>query len=241
MERDIIKQWCGSRNISPGQNVTERMAAYAEMIHEAGQTFNLTGLKTKEAVLSELIIGSIDPLRDIIVPRGTRFVDIGTGAGIPGIALSIYFEGFSGLLIESSQKKAGFARKAAEKLGLDNVEVVCDRAESAVKEPGNRESFQWCFMRAFGKPYIAIELGAPFIEKDGLVYIYSGESFGGLQEKTVEHAKDLGLCIMSPQEVSIAGLSGTGTVLKKTESTPEKYPRRYAVIKREAESERSSG
>jgi 16S rRNA (guanine527-N7)-methyltransferase len=236
VERDIIQEWSSSRKIDNLNIETiDKILSFAELIHSTNQKFNLTGLKTKSEILTELILKSIEPVCDIIVPRGTRFTDIGTGAGIPGIPLALFFNNFSGVLIESSQKKAGFIKGVIDELKLENVEVICGRAEEIAGSAAHREQYDWGFARAFGKLYITLELAAPFVKKNSCLYIYSNLLPEDLPLETLKHAEKLGLSIMSHKEVSEIKLYGAGLCFKKERQSPGKYPRMFAIIKREAE------
>jgi 16S rRNA (guanine527-N7)-methyltransferase len=234
MKCDIIQEMLSSQKIEIDKEKAEKINSFAEMIHDANRMFNLTGIKSKERIIDQLILKSIFPLRDIIVPRGTRFADIGSGAGIPGIALAIYLDNLSGVLIESNRKKADFIRSVINDLELDRIEIICERAEIIAHDKRHREVFSWCFSRAVGRPYIAIELGAPFLKEGGLLYIYSCESNEKLPENTNKHARGLGLDIMSHSDLVDAGLPYEGICFIKKGVTGNKYPRRFAVIKREA-------
>lgn len=235
MERDIIREWSSDRKMALEHEIEEKLLSFAGIIFETNQKFNLTGLKAKHEILTELIIKSIDPVCDIIVPRGTRFLDLGSGAGIPGIVLAIFFKNFSGVLVESNQKKADFLKTAMNELKLINLEVVCERAELAAKMPAYREAFDWCFTRAFGKLFIAIELGSPFVKKCGHLYVYSNELPENLPEKVLEHVEKTGLHIMSHKKLSDIKLKNIGLCFLKVKDIQDKYPRMFAVIKREAE------
>jgi 16S rRNA (guanine527-N7)-methyltransferase len=235
VERDIILEWLSVRKIDLNKATMDKMLVFAEMIHSTNQKFNLTGLKTKDEILTELILKSIEPVCDIIVPRGTRFADIGSGAGIPGIALAMYFDNFSGILIESNQKKVAFIKGVIDELKLKGIEVICSRAEEIAGSAVHREQYDWGFARAFGKLHISIELVAPFVKKNGHLYIYSSLLTKDLLLETFKHAEKLGLHIMSHKEVSEIKLTGAGLCFKKERQTPGKYPRMFAIIKREAE------
>ncbi len=235
MVENIIQEWCNKRNIRLTQKVSSNMLLFSRLIHEKNQSFNLTGLKAQESILSELVIGSIDPVRDIIVPRGTRIIDIGSGAGIPGIALAIYFQDLAGVLIESNQKKADFLHSVIDKLDLSNIDVLCERAEVVARDKRYRDAFDWCFARAVARHFISIELGSAFIKNNCIFYIYTNDNSLNLPPKLVNHAKRMGLALMTDEQCADAGLPAAGLCFRKESNTPDKYPRRYAVIKREME------
>jgi 16S rRNA (guanine527-N7)-methyltransferase len=235
VERDIIQEWLSSQQIDLNNETIEKMLSFAGLIYSTNQKFNLTGLKTKTEILTELILKSIEPVCDIIVPRGTRFTDIGTGAGIPGIPLALFFNNFSGVLIESSQKKTEFIKGVIGELKLENVEVICGRAEEIAVSAVHREQYDWVFARAFGKLHISVELGASFAKSEGFLYVYSTLLPEQIPAQTRKHSEKLGLCIMSHKQMSEIRLVETGLCFKKEKNTPNKYPRMYPIIKREAE------
>ena len=235
MERDIIEKWLSERKASLTTETIDKMLLLAKLIHETNMKFNLTGLKTKAEILSELILKSIDPLCDITVPRGTSFVDLGTGSGVPGIPLCLFFGGLTGILLDANQKKTEFIKSALEELGLGTGRVLCGRAEEIAHLREHREHYDWCFARAFGKLYITLELGAPFVKPGGHFFIYSTQSPEALHRETLAHSSRLGLDIMSHGAMKQIGLSGEGLCFTKASATPEKYPRKYPTIKREAD------
>jgi 16S rRNA (guanine527-N7)-methyltransferase len=235
VEHEIIVKWFAEYNKSIVKDKADKMIRYAVMIHEANQKFNITGLKTREDILNELILGSIKPLINMDVPRGTKFADLGSGAGIPGIALAIYFGDISGVLIESNNKKVKFIESITKELELLKLQVICGRAEDVAADQSFREKYDWCFIRAMGKLYIMTELGAPFVKKDGYLYIYSNIKSADLPTEEIKHIEKLGFRIMSHDELAQKILPGDGLCLIKKTKTPMNYPRKFAVIKRESE------
>jgi 16S rRNA (guanine527-N7)-methyltransferase len=235
VERDIILKWSIFSKVEINTETIDKLCRYAGLIHEANQKFNLTGLKSVSEIISELILKSIDPICDIIVPRGTRFVDLGTGAGIPGIVIALLKPEFSGLLIDSNNKKTMFLEEIIDILEIKNLNVICGRGEEIAGDLNYRDSFDWCFSRAFGKMYISVELGAGLIKKTGHMYIYSAESPSSISGIIVKHADDLGLCLLGYEDFDDLRIRHTGVCFKKVRNTPEQYPRKFAVIKREAE------
>ncbi len=232
-EHEIINEWARAKAIVIEDNVQESLVKYANLVHEANNKFNITGFKTTADILRSLAIGSIDPLCDISVPRGTNFVDIGSGAGAPGIILGIFFRNISGLLVEANHKKANFIDNAIRELALENLKVVRDRVENIAREE-HRESFDWCFARAFGSAYITMELGAPFVKLNGKLYIYSKGSGEDLPAEVLNHADGLGLSVVQREDRSALGIAKEGILFSKKRTTPKRFPRRFSVIKRDA-------
>ena len=163
-----------SNSLMIPEDTNRKMQEYAKLVHDYNKTTNLTGLKDVESIYNELVVGSIKPLMNVDVPRGTSFVDIGTGAGIPGIPLILYFGGnMKGVLIDSNNKKIKFLLHVIDVLGIhDSVTVIQDRVEEMLKEKRYRDSFNFAVTRAFAHPLMAIEYGLPFVKPGGWLYIY---------------------------------------------------------------------
>ena len=214
------------------EEIKEKFDSYAHLIFETNKRFNLTGFKTVEGIYKKLILGSIEPLYRMNVPRGTKFIDLGSGAGIPGIPLGILFKETFGVLIESNRRKADFIMKVIDKLDLNNLTVECGRAEDVAHDALHREQYDWCFTRSFNNLYISMELGSPFIKSEMLLYIFA--ELSSFPEYMIAHAQRLGLVFIDRSRYRECNCSGSGILLKKIASTPGRYPRRFSVIKRES-------
>ncbi len=225
-------------NISPEQS--SRLLSYAALIHEENQKYNLTGHKTLEQIVENLIIESILPIKGLIVPRGTIFADLGTGAGIPGIPLAVYIENSQGILFDSNNKKIQFINSAAAECGINNIKTVNCRIEEAGRKNEYRELFNWVFSRAMADIYTACELGAPLLKKGGVLFLYSKEKELISKPLFMKHLDNLGLEPFSEDSIvnnqkNLRAPDSTGIILKKIKPCPPIYPRRIAVIRRESE------
>lgn len=212
------------------------LTAYAEAIHLENLKFNLTGHKTLNDIIDNLIIGSLEPVKNLNVPRGTLFGDLGTGAGIPGIPLAVKYDQCRGILFDSNQKKIRFINKIVSELGIENVNGVDIRVEDAGRESTYREQFDFIFTRAMSEIYTVAELAAPLLKTGGLIYLYINESQVELNDYLIEHIADLGLSSDTEpvlKEMTDGDIT-EGMILVKTKETGDKYPRRMPVIKRMA-------
>jgi len=215
------------------KSLEEKLKKFARTIAEANRRFNLTGFKTEDEIYNKLVIGSLLPFRNLHILTETTFIDIGSGAGIPGIPFGIYFQKMKGLLLESNSKKADFIRRVIDDLCIINLKVLCGRAEDIIRETGFRESLDWVFARAFHDIYSAIEFGAPYLRISGLMYIYSDRSSLELPTEVIQHAERLGIRFIVRDEFVEYGIE-KGLLLCKYDHTPDTYPRRFPVVKREA-------
>jgi 16S rRNA (guanine527-N7)-methyltransferase len=200
------------------------MSGYYGYLVKNNREFNLTSITEEREAAFKHFYDSI--FCEDLIPAGASVLDMGAGAGFPGIPLKIVRPDIRLTLLDSAAKKANFMEKAARYIGL-NVRVVCARAEEAAKKE-MRESFDVCVSRAVAPLYMLFELCLPFVHMGGLFLAYKGEyteelmrsqnalaQLGGTFEKAVRGG---------------GGLNHNVLLVKKTGETPEKYPRRYARI-----------
>jgi len=212
----------------------DKLLSYAESICSASASLNLTGHKTLDDIVRDLIVGSLIPFAVKYVPRGTYFLDIGTGAGVPGIPYSIVFNEIRGLLLDSNSKKITFIEGVIQTLGLKNIEAVSLRAEEAAREEKFRETFSMVMSRAMASMYMMAELSTGFLKPEGILCLHSRDEIKSQPVEALEHAENCGLVPCDAQETISSGIRGC-ILLKKINICPDRFPRRYAVIKRESD------
>ncbi len=227
---DIIPDKYGLQ-LSEGQKLL--LSCFADAVFRSGEKFNLTGHKTMEAIMSDLVINSILPLKNITVPRGTEALDMGTGAGVPGIPLAVIRPDIRWTLMDSSIKKTEFINRFIQENGLGNVQAVNGRIEELALLPEYRFRYGLIVTRAMASPYICAELGTSFMKKKGMMYLYTRLKEEDLSKETGKHLGKCGLMPAGSEEKNAAGTE-TGILLIKKKDSPSDYPRRYSVIKREA-------
>jgi 16S rRNA (guanine527-N7)-methyltransferase len=210
------------------------LEAYSRLLFEENDKHNVTGLKSLSDVQEILICKSILPVKDIVVPRGTRFADVGTGPGIPGVVLGICFPDFEGVLFDSNNKKTDFISEVIQKLHINNIKVCNGRIEDVGHAAEYREMFDWCFTRAFGPLVYSIEFGLPLVKADGLLYIYSNLQAGILTKDMLAFISRNGASELFFNEFPRYGLKEEGILIKKITKSNDLFPRRFAVVKREA-------
>ncbi len=196
-----------------------RLARYGELVLAGNARVNLTAARTPEAIAEH--IADALPLVPLV---GGALVDIGSGAGLPGIPLAILC-GVPVTLIEAIAKKAAFLREAAAELGLDGT-VVVRRAEEAAHEPALRERFDHATARAVASAPSVLELTAAFVRIGGSLLLQRGAFEEDERNAVVDAAPILGAVL----EAELPSGSGrTLLLVRKVAATPGRFPRRTGI------------
>lgn len=153
----------------------EKMAAYFALIEEANRSFNLTSVEGPHEAAIRHFADSLAPPALSLLQPGWRVIDVGTGAGFPGIPLAILREDLHITLLDSNNKKTHFVEAAALKLGLKNVRVVTARAEDYARGEG-REAFDAALSRAVAPLNVLLEYMLPFVRVGGYALAWKGPS-----------------------------------------------------------------
>jgi 16S rRNA (guanine527-N7)-methyltransferase len=200
------------------------MYGYYAFLLKNNREFNLTAITDEREAAFKHFYDSI--FCEDLIPRGASVVDVGAGAGFPGIPLKIVRPDIRLTLMDSAKKKTDFIEKAARSVGVD-VRVVCVRAENAAKKE-MRETFDACVSRAVASLDMLLELCLPYVRVGGVFLAYKGEC-----TEELFRAKNALAQLGGSFERAVPGGGGLNhnvLLIKKTGETPEKYPRRYARI-----------
>ena len=215
------------------ENQKNQLVSYMELTLKANESFNLTANDTKESFMIKNIIDSLLIVKNLDLD-GKNILDLGSGAGLPGIPLAIYYKNTNFTLLEPLTKRANFLKETAQKLGLKNVKVVNDRAEIFIKNA--RESYDFVTSRAVSRLNILLELSIPFLKVGGKLIAYKGINY---QEEINESKNALDLLsskIIAIEEENLVQINEKryNIFIQKNQKTSQKYPREYRLIKKKA-------
>lgn len=220
--------------LSPEQ--MEKLLSYYELLVERNRVMNLTAITEFDEVAvrhyaDSLIPLSIDGISEMFSnPEGT-ILDLGTGAGFPGLPLAIALPDVQVTLADALQKRTNFLEEVKNALSLDNVTIVNGRAEELGRIPEYRESFDIVVSRAVAEYRVLCEYCLPFVKVNGIFAAWKGPA-APEEIKNAEKALDiLGGNNPEIKKYILPDTAETRVVVitKKRESTAEKYPRRAGI------------
>lgn len=203
------------------------LSAYERELMEWNQKFNLTAIRDVESIRTKHFLDSFSCVQAWKATPPQRLVDVGTGAGFPGIPLKIIYPAMHLTLVESVGKKVKFCEHMVEVLGLENVKVVHARAEDVGQKAEFRENYDWAVARAVANLSVLSEYLFPLVKVGGTILAQKGES-GPAEAQAAEQAMHLlGGKLKKLIPVNLPGVADDRylVLMDKVAATPPKYPR----------------
>ena len=201
---------------------------YMEHILEWNEKVNLTAIKDEQEFVIKHFVDSVMCAGLIAQDENRKIIDIGTGAGFPGIPLAIVFPNKNFTLMDSTNKKINIIREIAEEIGLANVSFIHGRAEDLGSDKNYREKFDVCVSRAVAGMAVLCEYCLPFVKVGGCFAAYKGKD---IEKELADAAKAISILggIIDQVQPFLANNLEIGhkiIYIKKIIRTPEKYPRK---------------
>ena len=227
MMEKTLKEDLNALGLSLPQERQEKLCAFARAMVRQNEVMNLTAITEDTQVAKLHLLDSLTVLccADL---RGKTLIDVGCGAGFPGVPLAIACPEAKITLLDSLGKRVKWLEQILPQLGID-AECVTARAEEAVAD--RRERYDFATSRAVARLNILLELTAPYVKVGGAVLAMKGAAAKEELSECAGAMKKLGLKLEEVREFPIDGTSHAVIVLRKIAPTPKQYPRRYAKIK----------
>ncbi len=211
----------------------ERLARYGQALIEKNQVMNLTAI-TDPRDVATLHMLDCAPLLDCARFEGKSLIDVGTGAGFPGLVLKTLVPTLDVTLLDSLQKRLDWLEETWQSLGLTGVRAVHARAEEAGRDPALRERFDFAAARAVADLRLLCELCLPFVKVGGKFLAMKSVDCGGELAGADRAIAALGGTLTGCYDYRIPHTEVTHrvVVIEKTSPTPTAYPRRWAKLQK---------
>lgn len=224
----VLEKGCEDLGISLDEKQKEQFIQFYEYLVEKNKVMNLTGITEFQEVLVKHFLDSLACVKAVDLTKVKKVMDIGTGAGFPGVPLKIAFPHLEECLLDSLKKRVTFLEETFDILGFDKIAAIHGRAEEFAKNKAYREQYDLCVSRAVSNLSTLSEYCLPYVKKGGMFISYKS---GKVQEEAegAERAiellggkiKDICYFMLPDSEIERSLV-----VIEKVKNTPGKYPRK---------------
>lgn len=227
-----LKEICSKINIDVSEVQLQQFNKYYEMLIEKNKVMNLTAITEKEDVIIKHFVDSIAVIPYLkdknILKDDSSIIDIGTGAGFPGLPLKIMLPDIKFTLLDSLNKRVGFLNEVISELGLKDIEALHGRAEDYAKPSQLREKYDLCVSRAVANLSTLSEYCLPYVKTGGKFISYKSEKLAEELLTANNAISILGGKINNQIEFILPDteIYRTFMIIDKVKDTPKKYPRK---------------
>ena len=225
-QKGLLRKILSENDIICSDEQLMMLIRFYEMLVEKNKVMNLTAITDFEEVAIKHFADSLTIGR-AVKPGSQRIIDVGTGAGFPGIPLKIVYPGIKLTLLDSLNKRLVFLNEVIEELGLKDIETVHARAEEAAVKPSYREQYDIVVSRAVANLSTLVEYCLPFASVGGCFISYKGEKAAAELSEAGKAIKVLGGGNAVSVDFTLVGTDYSRSLIRidKISSTPKKYPR----------------
>ncbi len=209
----------------------QQFLCYYEMLVEWNQMMNLTAITEYEDVLKKHFVDSLSLVKAVDLAGNLKLIDVGTGAGFPGLALKIAFPGLKVTLLDTLNKRVQFLNEVIDRLNLGEVEAIHGRAEDLARDKDFRESYDICVSRAVANLSTLAEYCLPFVRLGGSFVPYKSEKISQELASAENALSLLGGKVSDQKAFYLPGsdIYRCLILIEKDRRTPEKYPRKAGI------------
>ena len=219
--------------VSPAQ--AEQFQIYLDLLLERNTVMNLTAITDPEEAVIKHFVDSLTLLKALEIKKNAKVIDVGTGAGFPGIPLKIMRPDIELTLLDSLNKRINFLNEVISALGLTGVETIHGRAEDYAKPGKCREKYDLCVSRAVANLSTLSEYCLPFVKVGGKFISYKSEKITEEMNAAQHAVKILGGKMDGQVEFTLpdSDIYRNLFIITKEKSTPAKYPRKAGLPSKE--------
>jgi 16S rRNA (guanine527-N7)-methyltransferase len=228
----LLQACCDELQIHLSEQMSGQFMTYLSLLLEWNEKMNLTAITEEREVVLKHFVDCLSLVPYLTISENTKIIDVGTGAGFPGLPVKIACPQVSMTLLDSLQKRIGFLEEAITAMGLGEVACVHSRAEDGGQNPLYREQFDYCISRAVANLAVLSEFCLPFVKVGGMLAALKGpDALGEIAAAEGALAK-LGGRVLKVIDVTIpfTDLAHKLVFIEKVAPTPKVYPRKAGKI-----------
>jgi 16S rRNA (guanine527-N7)-methyltransferase len=225
---DLLNEACLNEGLSFDEEKYNQFIRYKDMVKEWNEKVNLTAITEDNEIIKKHFIDSIKALKFTPLKEAKKVIDVGTGAGFPGIPLKIVMPELEVVLLDSLNKRVNFLNEVIRSLGLKGITAIHGRAEDFAVQASYREKFDAAVSRAVANMAVLSELCLPYVKVDGYFIALKGPAVDEEIKEGDKAVFTLGGTIEDIIKVQVEGtdLNHNLVVVKKVKNTPKTYPRK---------------
>jgi 16S rRNA (guanine527-N7)-methyltransferase len=232
--RNLLREGAAEVGAPLEEEQAEKLLLYLEKIREWNEVMNLTSTSEPRELILKHLVDSLSCVPFLPLTSGVHLIDVGSGAGFPGLVLKIYRPDVRLSLLESSRKRCSFLEYLVARLNLGKTELLRGRAEAYGQEVQHREQYRVAVSRAVASLRILAEYCLPFLKVGGLFICQKGPKGREEIREAREALRVLGGEVAAVKEIVLPGAGEKRILisLRKSKQTPIRYPRRSGVPKK---------
>lgn len=233
-DMNLLIDGCSLMGIEIDNKKVSQFQRYLSLLLEWNEKFNLTAITDPKEVIIQHFLDAISILELDFMKDGLAILDMGTGAGFPGVPIKIMLPKTKLILVDSVNKKTVFLKELVKELNLDMVEIIHARAEDLGREPTRRETYDVVVSRAVAELKVLLEYCLPFVRVNGCFVSYKGPGATDEVDNSKKAIKLLGGKEAVIEQVSVPYSDRTHmlVITKKVLKTPKEYPRKAGKPKK---------
>ncbi len=226
--RELLKNGLEKFGINATEDMLNDFSIYREILVEWNQKMNLTGIEDEREVFIKHFLDSVSAINTNYIKEDSSIIDVGTGAGFPGLPLKICYKNLELTLLDSLNKRINFLQEVSNQVNLEGIKFIHGRAEDFGKSEEYREKYDIATARAVAGLPILMELCVPFVKVGGHFICLKGPNANLELEESKLAMETLGVEFIEKIDVELPELQLDHNILvfKKVKNTPEKYPRK---------------
>ena len=229
---DILRQGIEDFGIEASDKMLADFQKYKDILVEWNQKMNLTGIEDEKEVFIKHFLDSISAVSKGYIKNGMSLIDVGTGAGFPGMPLRISLPDLKVTLLDSLNKRINFLQEVANQIDIDDIEFIHGRAEDFGKDENYRECFDIATARAVAGLPALMEFCVPFVKVGGHFVCLKGPNANLELEESKKAMEVLGIEYIEKIDIKLPEIDLDHNILvfKKVKNTSSRYPRKVVKV-----------